>query len=269
MPQTKPIKRPHRPRLVLNARVRCTGWNRPPDKRPDWINPSDTPDAARAVLAEVTEMFDRLSIRHHISDGTLLGLIREGGFIAGDNDVDIRIDRAAVNDGLVQTFEDQGFSLLYRDWVDGAEVTLAFYKGGTVVDLLPTDFGNGHSLFHIPRHRKYYLTYRLPFDGVERRDFDGVSVWIPQNPERELEACYGPRWREPVAQWEHFFSHQALIRCTGPFRHLFLCAFNFVECQRCLNGGDKDKRPWSVREFASAMRYVAGMRPQFMTNRFL
>ena len=256
------IRRPHRVEFVLDATTRCENEFPIPYRSLKLTHPCDAPDVARGVLAELTEVLERLKIRHFICDGTLLGFVREGGFIQGDNDIDLRLERHAINDDLLDAIRAAGFSLLRRDWINGKQVNVALRKQGIAIDLMGTDFQPGQTVFHIGHYPRGILSYRQPFHGVEKRDFDGLSLWLPQNPEIELAANYGPDWRTPARHWHSHFSLQGLYRCTGSFKALVLCAFNLQECQRCLNGGNPKVRPWSLAELAGVASSLAGIKPK-------
>lgn len=264
-----PIKRPRRVRLVIDNDVRRESYWPARGEDLGLVYPGTTPDTARAVLAEMTAVFDSLDVRHFIADGTLLGFIREGGFINGDNDIDVRFDWTTCYDTLISAFEAAGFTLTYRSWTKDRSTNLAVHKNGIMLDMLGTEFGDGFNMFHLTKYARCYLSYRTPYSGVERRDFDGLSLWVPKDPERELAACYGPNWRKPVEEWRSLFSHQGLYQCTGRIRELIVCAVNIEETQRCLNGKNSRTRPHSLREMAGIARSLVSMRRLTDENCFL
>lgn len=256
-----PIKRPHRVRMVCDGSIsRRSHWPVPMHQL-DLVYPGTRVKTARAVLAEMTAVFDRLNVVHCIADGTLLGFVREGSFINGDNDIDIRFDRKCLTDKLIATFQQAGFALTHRYWTNGQPTNMSLHKDGIALDMLGVDILPEHCIYHLTKYPRCMLTYRVPFSGVTRRDFDGLTLSVPEHPERDLVACYGPDWHQPTAHWHHHFSHQALFQCTGRLRDLLSCAFNLEEGQRCLNGGDYRTRPWTVPELARVARAMASVRP--------
>lgn len=255
------IKRPHKAQLVLTSKVFTERRQPRSEVELGLLEPAQDTGAALAVLGEATDVLDRLKVLHFICDGTLLGAIRDDGFIRGDNDVDLRVDRVAMGDDLVQALRDAGFSELRSSRINGHLANLTVHKDRIVLDLYGTDFSNSNATFHVAQYPRCYVSYKVPFDGAELRRWQGQQVWMPKHPEAELVACYGPRWQLPIPKWDHVFSHQGVYRCTGRFRELVFCAFNLEECQRSLNGGDHAADGWSARELAGAARGLIGMRP--------
>lgn len=168
-------------------------------------------DALRNVHAILTES----GIDYYADWGTLLGIIREGGFIRHDDDIDVTIvDSKTDPQVLLNTLLDKGFEFIhvFRNEDRILEFSVSWMN-------LSIDF-----FFRIPTNHPgkvgiadvYYdpdIKYETPdqnsykiwlFDeGIRTKiiTFKGVEVRIPDKPEEMLEFEYGPEWRFPISNW--------------------------------------------------------------------
>lgn len=143
--------------------------------------------------------------------GTALGASRDGGFIAGDTDIDIRIgldgsDLTAVDqavDEVVALFEASGFKLFretswagrpmqtaFADLTNRLVVVDIFWFYSDMTDGVWTNF-NRHGFRQKPRALIDNLQ-SIPWPG--RGD---IVVNIPSPPEAYNEWRFGPEWRTP------------------------------------------------------------------------
>ena len=191
-------------------------------------NPCDAQNAALDLLARAGQVLDRAGVEYSLCDGTLLGLIRNGDFIVGDNDIDLRVPRAALNAALIGDMEQAGISWSKQAFVENTLVNLSFRYKNIRLDLsgrVPLEFGpesrpesrgnpEGWETSHF-RFRSGYLTSRLPYRGREKTQFGGVDTWRPCHSQDLLAHCYGADWCQPVTRWDHFFNYGALVSLTG------------------------------------------------------
>ena len=165
-------------------------------------------EVALRVLADVSDALDRYDCIHWVTDGTLLGALRENDFIAHDYDIDMGIwaesfDTAVITDLI----ENHGFQLLRAQGAPDAGMVLTLGRDDIHLDLF----------FYYPYldDQMYYSIYTLitptkgkRIDGVYpvigeriRRDFLGHKIWVPANAEEHLVAQYGDDWRVPNPTW--------------------------------------------------------------------
>lgn len=168
-------------------------------------------DALRNVHAILTES----GIDYYADWGTLLGIIREGGFIRHDDDIDLTIVDSKTNPkALLNTLIDKGFKFIHA--LRNEERILEFSVSWKNLSI---DF-----FFRIPVNHLgkvgiadvYYdpsVKYENPDqnnykvwlfeEGIETKiiSFKGAEVRIPYKPEEMLEFEYGPEWQSPISNW--------------------------------------------------------------------
>ena len=162
---------------------------------------------ARIVLLElasrIVATLKQAGFRTGITGGSLLGAIRGGSIIDGDDDIDLVafIGRAAPVDVSVQSYriqraiEESGFTV--RRHSDAhIQVALPSPPLGTSthVDVFIGFFSRG--IYSQPVHVRATIseTAIVPFRPIS---LEGRSFPTVADPEAWVAACYGPTWREP------------------------------------------------------------------------
>lgn len=157
-----------------------------------------------AVWREVAAILSALRGLGHeafVVSGTLLGLVRDGGLIGHDDDVDLAVllgssDEAAVaeewNAFRVRLGE---AGLLDPDFDNfGKHHCKVLVHGGVGVDLFPAWLADGRVFVWPHTHGELAVADLLPLD---LREVAGSVVALPRRPEPMLELNYGPDWRSP------------------------------------------------------------------------
>jgi hypothetical protein len=201
---------------IIQTGALCALERQPREDDPPRVDPALAGETALEALARVDRFLRRARIPGFVSDGTLLGMIRERGFIPGDNDIDFKLPREHLTEGFIAGLAAEGFTPFRRAFVGGALANAAFFFKGLEVDFHGTtrvgDVMRYNLLFWPPRG---YLTYEFPWSGRQRFRFRGVWLWRPRRPRRFLAAFYGPDWRVPATGWDNFFSPPGLVSVTG------------------------------------------------------
>lgn len=164
---------------------------------------SDISDLKK-LLSECAQYLNDVNCNYQISDGTLLGIIREGDLIPWDNDIDMIIfekdekyfiecmqsrfgKRFHVGKGLHRLFNQ------YNQYIDFYVYTfeddIALPKGPFLKFLTKNFKPNKHLVLH--KHKKESL---LPVKQVE---WNNCKLNIPAQPINVLEECYGRDWMIP------------------------------------------------------------------------
>ena len=154
--------------------------------------PSQDIEKSDEMLETWDNICNELNIPHMLIYGTCLGFYRDGGFIKGDNDIDVRVlcnrekwdelTRKLDEKGIKKTNPPKGFA--FRKYgllmcIERSE------KVGIVV------FENGWEYMLPPLYHE--------FDTVE---YKGRKYNVPHPIEKYLEIRYGKDWRVPNLKWD-------------------------------------------------------------------
>lgn len=168
------------------------------------------------LLKQFDVVMKALNIPYSLAFGTLLGAVRDGGFIKNDFDVDVAVWGGIDNLSLKEALENMGFSLYRRIEVDkglfGREETYVyndvfidifyFYKYDDYLDytlvFIPYDGCANFNESCELRGGLVPLQLKLPISKtVEYIPFLTIEVPIFTNATEFLEARYGQNWRIP------------------------------------------------------------------------
>ena len=76
------------------------------------VDPSIIPETADKILDDFFQITEQLKIRSCLAAGLCLGFVRDGGYIDGDNDLDVvAICVGDKKDKLINTLKEHNFSL--------------------------------------------------------------------------------------------------------------------------------------------------------------
>jgi len=168
---------------------------------------------AIANLKDSIECLNKNNLGYFIIDGTLLGAIREGDFIAHDTDIDIGV---FMEQWTLETLSDifldmlkKGFILYHSFGIFGKHFELAWYRDGIKVDFFFyykvgdkirfNAFLNGGRT--LPDDILTYEYDAINFDNIIQMDFNGIEVNVPLLPEQILIQKYGEDWKTPKKNW--------------------------------------------------------------------
>jgi len=149
------------------------------------------------ILCEVSDVLKYMGIKHWLTNGTALGVYRDGDFIPWDDDIDIDLYMEEFEPNLTQIKQALwGLKFVVR-CTEGREAKISVFKHGEKLSLRglyldPTYKDNQYRLRHSYKYpRKFYETERAIF-------FNGRKFLIPSPTEEFLEYCYGKNWKTPL-----------------------------------------------------------------------
>ncbi len=137
--------------------------------------------------------------------GTLLGCVREGDFIAHDNDVDFAyISRHRERDSVVAEFKrlctiliDSGYyGTLYRHGFG--------MKSPVSLDIYYTWFDDADMFCASFGHHGDAIACNADFSAFEEKALGPFKVRVPKAADRILSQLYGPTWRIPNPGFSHY-----------------------------------------------------------------
>lgn len=169
----------------------------------------------KGVLADLAEIISRRGIPAFAAYGTLLGFVRENGFLSHDDDIDLGVLPGEWNARRlleVLLTEESGFSF-----------NSAFAYNGKVTEFnlsyknVPIDFffyeADGDKFYAGSYHYFPEVNYPAPnantaqrvgeprIEGLSILNIYGVDFPVPANTEYVLEKLYG-NWRVPDTKWD-------------------------------------------------------------------
>ena len=166
------------------------------------------------VLAHLAEVIERHKIPAFAAYGTLLGFVRDGGFLPHDDDIDLGILPGEWTPKRLMKVlfeEETGFSFLFAFSYNGRVTELKLQYGGIPIDFFFYE-DDGEKFFAGSYH--YFPDVKYPsvnansaqrvceprIEALDKiRVFD-IDFPIPANVEYVLEKLYG-NWRVPVTEW--------------------------------------------------------------------
>lgn len=146
------------------------------------------------VIKEVKQVLDRTGIFWALSHGALLGIVREGDFIAWDTDIDLALKEEEARpraQDLIQRFGAVGYRVKARK-KNGHEFALAAKKGGQVLNLA---YWRQEGPLRIYKD-SYFIPDRF-FKGAGEVEYRGQHYPCLGPAKDYLTWLYGPTWTVP------------------------------------------------------------------------
>lgn len=162
------------------------------------------------VLDDVHHVMTGIGVRYYVYWGTLLGIIREQGFIRHDDDIDVCFSPQRTSFAeLYRALTAAGFKFVHSVQTQDIPLRYTFKKYGVNVDFFREMGPAGNGYVYVPTTRRdpnvRYHGFQCGWkkkrvlDGGEGQemDFRGIKISIPNHPEAVLESMFGPGWRVP------------------------------------------------------------------------
>lgn len=175
-----------------------------------------------AVIKEFDYLLTMNNINYSIAFGTLLGAVREGGFISHDMDIDAAIWYETDYRQIERILTSNGFELIRRAETDNGNFSRedTYVKDGVLIDIFT---------FYPYNDNLSYTTVFVPFDGCETFDesikkiggvmpvqlllpyskiteripFESIDLPAIINRNDFILAKYGDNWRKPDPSYEY------------------------------------------------------------------
>lgn len=176
---------------------------------------------AKDVLRKMDRALRSNGYQYTLTFGTLLGAIRNNGFMSHDCDIDIAMWGTDFSDNVAKCLAQEGFKLLHLFEVDGSKKGReeTYEQDGVSIDIfyffedekqIPFTclyaMQEGCSTFTKCMRDYGFITpirFELPISkNVRETDFEGISLPIPLNAEEFLTKCYGTDYMIPNPKWK-------------------------------------------------------------------
>lgn len=167
------------------------------------------------VLTHLHELMVNNQVPYYCDYGTLIGFVRDKGFIKHDDDIDISIPPETIKPAdVLKVFVDAGYGFVHGFKYEGRllEFTVADVSGVTIDVFFPVNAvepGMLHCYQPIWEPQRKYPNEKantvIEYDFVGAKDIQiiqvvGAETFIPGNYDEVLTSEYGP-WRVPDAKF--------------------------------------------------------------------
>ena len=167
-------------------------------------------------IQTITRALNESGIEAFCAFGTLLGIVRDNGFIPHDDDIDMGIlYRADFSWGeLESAMEKAGlkklFSYAYEGRVteetyrfsDGMQVDFFLFEPDGDMMRALAYFKDHTRTYDNPQERSVYANVFSPVIGLKKIIFQQSEIFIPENSEKHLEDVYGVGWKIPDPDYQ-------------------------------------------------------------------
>ncbi len=168
-------------------------------------------ETAFMLLRDVVSVLEKYQCTHWLSDGTLLGAIREDDFIAHDNDVDLGVWAADFDIRVIhELIHRYGCKIVRLQGNPSDSMIISVQRVDVHLDMffyypLNTSaaakkaqiYCSSYSLLkpYATSNQAQRFDYIYPdFMPLIRRNVRGREFWVPKNAAHFLEATYGKSW---------------------------------------------------------------------------
>lgn len=169
----------------------------------------------QSVLAHLAEVIERHKMPVFAAYGTLLGFVRDKGFLPHDDDIDLGVlpgEWTPKRMLKVLLEEEEGFSFLFAFSYKGRVTEFKLSYNNVPIDFFFYE-DDGKQFFAGSYHFDPKIKYPAPnansafrvcepkIIGLEKIKVYGIEFQIPSNVEYVLECLYG-NWRVPDSKWD-------------------------------------------------------------------
>lgn len=169
----------------------------------------------RATLQRIVDVFDRHQVPGFVAAGSLLGFVRDGGFMPHDDDIDVGVlpGKWTPVRLLRMLVEEEGFKFVFAFRFRNRTVEFKVSWNGVSIDVFcyerqGTDFYC--TCFYYFPEIKYpaenansvWRIHEYNIQAIKRMTFLDMDVPVPSEPEKVVEKLYGADWRVPNPNWD-------------------------------------------------------------------
>lgn len=167
------------------------------------------------ALAHIVDVLERRKIPAYAAYGTMLGFVRDHGFIPNDDDIDIGVMPGEWTPSRLMRIltEEEGFGFVFAFSYKGRITEFKLVYNGVPVDFFFYERRQDNFFAHA-----YYYEYTVNYpsekantaklitepavDEIGFVKVFGMDVPVPSNYEYVAEALYGKTWRIPNSEWD-------------------------------------------------------------------
>ena len=126
------------------------------------LEPAKIPEIADGILDEFFQIAGQVKIRAFLVFGLCLGFVRDGGYIEGDNDLDVGVICSEESkDRLINSLKENGFN----QGKSCRHNNTHFYKNKILVDIYFRESGEFYSKFDSVQYKGKQYPTPSPIEG--------------------------------------------------------------------------------------------------------
>lgn len=161
-------------------------------------------------LIDAANLLESINFPYWLSDGTLLGLYRDGRLLDHDTDSDLGCYIRDYRDDLVLIFQQHNWKLKSVFGREKLGLQLSFIRNEAKIDLFFFYEEEGcfwHGAWRRDKKTKErnLIKYYYESFGLKKATYFGFAFNIPDDPVKYLETKYGPTWNVPQKEWDWAF----------------------------------------------------------------
>lgn len=175
------------------------------------------------MLSKMSMTLNKHSIDYFLDSGTLLGMIREGGFISHDTDMDMGIlyKEGFTEKELDQAMASVGLKRHHAFYYHDKPAIITYNYDSIAVDFFmyfKTDIPERwvqycfeRSVWKAYPNDNVFDVYQAdcPIKGLKTIKVNNLNLSVPVNAEEYLASIYTENWRIPNANWNYLDSPRA------------------------------------------------------------
>ncbi len=155
------------------------------------------PNVAPFVMAQCCELLESIKVNYRITDGTILGLYRQGTFIPHDNDIDVdALDFHSIDllhEGMKRHGMRLGRKVIYKKQLQ----QLVYYNEDQVVFDIVFWHSEGNKIYNYSERGYERIQEKQFFENLTYIEYKGRNYPMPSNIEKWLDMRFGQDWRIP------------------------------------------------------------------------
>lgn len=164
--------------------------------------PASNPTQASLALADAVSALEAAGVTPWLTDGTLLGAIRERAFIPHDQDMDLGAMITEYTPAALRELDAAGFTIRKTLGTKSKGLQTKLERDGFRIDIFWHYDTRAGGVWHAAWAKGQMLRFDYSQLVLERLSFLGREYWAPSPPRLHLVAKYGPDWRTPDPTWD-------------------------------------------------------------------
>ena len=166
------------------------------------MRPAQNPVKAALALSDAVQALEAAGVTAWLTDGTLLGAIRERGFIEHDQDMDLGAMITEYTPAALHELDAAGFTIRKTLGTKARGLEHKLARDGFHLDIFWHYDSKGGGVWHAAWDKGRMLRFDYTRLVLERLAFLGREYWAPSPPRLHLVQKYGPDWRTPDPEWD-------------------------------------------------------------------